>query len=222
VAWARKSSFNQYYRTLFSTFGYPLTERSGISPELVAAAERRLGVKCPASLRDCYFVAGRERRFGACHNRLLAPQQWNIDKRRLIFMVENQAVVWWGVSTRNPDSDDPPVSQGVNDDPIPWVPEHRKCSVFLAVMLHHQAVNGGFRFYGKADAPDKSDYRFQENGWIYYGEVNSLKAYSRANQAVCLTPPGFLPFMQKISVLAGAKTKAGLQVIADDLGLTFE
>ncbi len=207
------SSFKNYYRRIYQTFGYPLGERTALSPEGIAAAERRLGVRIPAALRDYYLVAGRERRFGACHNRFRAPPQWEIDKQRLVFLEENQAVVLWGVSTRNPNSPDPPVSRGVNDEPITWAPEHRKCSVFLAHMLHCQAVMGGFRFYGRADVPEGFDYRFAENGWTYYGEVRSLMAYSRPNQAVCLEPP--------MTVLAGAKTKGGLQAIADDLGLAF-
>jgi hypothetical protein len=214
-------SFKKYYRAMYRTFGHPLTERTALSSKVLAAAQKRLGVRIPAALRDYYLLAGRERRFNACHDRLLAPAEWSVDKKRLIFMEENQKVVWWGVSTRNPDSDDPPVSQGVNDEPITWHPEHRKCSVFLAVMLHYQAVSGGFRYCGRANAPDQSSYRFDENGWIYYGEVNSLLAYSRSNQVVCLMPPGGLPFMQKWSVLAGAKTKRDLHAIEADLGMTF-
>jgi hypothetical protein len=214
-------SFKQYYRTLYQTFGYPLSARTALSPKVLAAAGKRLGVKVPAALRDYYLVAGRERRFNACHNRLLAPSQWSIDRGRLVFMEENQSVAWWGISVRSPASDDPPVSQGIDGEPIAWHPEHRKCSVFLAIMLHFQAVSGGLRFCGTADAPDRTDYRFEENGWKHYGEVYSLQAYSRPNQVVCLAPPGDLPFMQKWSVRAGARTKGDLRTIAEDLGLTF-
>lgn len=216
------ASFKKYYRTLYQTFGYPLNERAALPSEVLIAAEKRLDVRVPAALRDYYLVAGRERRFSACHNRLLPPPRWTIDKHRLIFMEENQWVVWWAVSTRNSHSDDPPVSQGINDEPITWHPEHRKCSVFLAVMLHYQAVSGGFRFCGRADAPQESTYQFEEHGWTYYGEVNSLLAYSRENQVVCLMPPGDLPFMQKWSVLAGGKTKGDLQAIQADLGVVFK
>jgi hypothetical protein len=219
---ARRMSFKRYYRKVYATFGYALTERTAMSSNVLRAAEKRLGVHIPLVLRDYYLVAGQEGRFSACHNTLLPPTKWSIDKKRLIFMAENQSVLWWGVSTRNPDSDDPPVSQGINDEPITWVREHRKCSVFLAVMLHYQAVNDGFDFCGTADAPDLSSYRFEDHGWTYYGEVNSLQAYSRANQVVCLMPPGDAPWMLKWSVLAGGKTKADLKAIADDLGLTFE
>lgn len=207
---------------MYQTFGYPLTVRSSLSSEVLAAAEKRLSVRVPAALRDYYLVAGRERRFNACLHRLLPPTKWFLDKQRLIFMEENQCVCWWGVSIRNAGSDDPPVSQGINDEPISWYPEHRKCSVFLAVMLHYQAVGDGYRFCGQADAPDESNYRFEEHGWTHYGKVNSMQAYSRPNQVVCLMPPGDHPFMQKWSILAGGKTKRDLQAIETDLGIAFQ
>jgi hypothetical protein len=213
------ASFKQYYRAIYRTFGYPLTERTALAAEVLAAASQRLGVQVPAALRDYYLVAGRERRFSANLHRVLPPSEWALDKQRLIFMEENQAALWWGVSTRNPDSDDPPVSQGVNDEPITWAPEHRRCSVFLAVMLHYNAVSGGFRYCGSADAPEQSDYRFEDHGWTAYGEVNSLLAYSRPNQVVCLMPPGDLPFQQRWSVLAGGKTRSDLRAIAEELGV---
>src|SRR5262249_51905320 len=131
--------------------------------------------------------------------------------------------IWWGVSTRNLKSQDPSVSQGVNDEPISWAREHRRCSVFLAVMLHYQAVSGGFRFSGTADAGDGPNYNLEEHGWTCYGEVNSLMAVSRPNRVVCLMPTA-LPFMDKtaVSVLAGAKTKGDFQATAHELGLTFQ
>src|SRR5690349_13306014 len=142
-------SFRRYYRGIYDAFGYPLSERTALSPEVLDAGRKRLGVPVPRALRDYYLVAGRERRFNSCHNRLLPPSKWTVDQRRLVFMEENQAVVYWGVGTRNPDADDPAVWQGVNGEPIAWYAEHRKCSVFLAVMLHYHAVNGGFPFCGQ-------------------------------------------------------------------------
>jgi hypothetical protein len=219
------ATFKQSYGDIFATFGYPLAQSTASSPKVLAEAERRLGVKVPAALREYSLIAGRERRFNTCLNRLLPPSDWSVDQKRLIFMEENQMVVRWGVSVRNPDSDDPPVSQGINaedeDEPIAWRPEHRKCSVFLAVMLHYQAVNDGFRFCGRADAPEQSSYRFEEHGWRYFGEVGSILAYSRPNQVVCLAPPDDLPFMQKWSILAGGKTRRDLQSIGDELGVAF-
>ena len=215
-------SFKDYYRKLYQTIGYPLTAKSAIATSILAAAEKRLGIKLPTALHDYYLVAGNERRFNTCHNRLLPPKQWHVAGRRLIFMAENQAVVYWGVSVKNTRSIDPAVWQGINDDAIHWNREHPKCSAFLAVMLHYQAVNDGLPFCATAQAPEQSDYRFEAHGWTYYGMVNSLSAYSRTNQVVCLMPPGDLPFMQRWSVLAGAKTKRELLALAEEIGVAWE
>jgi hypothetical protein len=215
-------SFKKYFRDIYSMFGYPLTDGASLSPKELGTAEKTLGVQIPKVLRDYYLVAGRERRFNECQNRLLPPAKWAVDKKRLTFMEENQSVVWWGVSTRNPNSDDPPVSQGINDETITWYPEHRKCSVFLAVMLHYQAVSGGFRFIGSGDVPEQANRSFEKHGWTCYGEVNSLLAYGRPNQAVCLMPPANLPFKQRWSVLAGGKTLRDLQAIAAELEVPIE
>jgi len=193
-----------------------------LAPKVLAEAERRLGVRVPAALGDYYLIAGRERRFNACHNRLLPPADWSIDQKRLIFMEENQAVIWWGASVRNPDSEDPPVSQGLNDEPITWRPEHRRCSVFLSVMLHYQAVMGGFRFCARADAPEQTSCRFEEHGWTCSGQVGSVLAFRRPNQVVCLEPPGDLPFMKRWSILAGGKTRRHLEALGKELGVSFE
>jgi hypothetical protein len=215
-------SFVSYYRTIFRAFGYPRPPRAALSAESLAAVAQRLRIRIPAALRDYYLIAGNERRFNTSHNRLLPPSQWTVDKGRLIFMEENQRVVLWGVSIRNPDSRDPPVSQGINDEPISWHREHRSCSVFLAVMLHYQAVCGGLRHCASGDAPDESSYRFAEHGWTHYGEVNALSAYSRPNQVVCVMPPGDLPFMQKWRILAGGKTRPDLVAIGKELEVAFD
>ena len=79
----------------------------------------------------------------------------------------------------------------------------------------------GFGSAHGADAPEQTEYRFEKNGWILRGEVNSLLAYGRQDQVVCLMPPGDLPFMQKWSILAGAKSKASLKAVAEEIGVTF-
>ena len=216
------STFKKYHQSIFRTLGYPLSERSAFPASVLTTAEKRLGIRIPAALRDYYLVAGRERRFNACHNRLLSPNQWTLDKHRLVFMEENQSVVLWGVSTRNPETADPPVSQAINDESLVWNLENRKCSQFLAVMLHYQAVNGGFRFCGTGSVSDPPIDRLKRNGWKYAGAINSLTAYSRPNQAVCLMPPGDLPFMRHWSVLAGGKTKSDLSTIAALIDTTLE
>jgi hypothetical protein len=217
----RMASFKKHFREIFDTLGYPLTDRAGLPSKVLVETEKRLGAKIPMALRDYYLVAGRERRFNTCHNRLLAPQKCMIDHQKLIFMKENQTVVWWSVSTRNPDSNDPPVFQGANDKPIAWVREHRKCSTFLTVMLHYQAVSGGFRFFGSTGSPDNV-HELLKRGWNYAGELNQLWAFNRQNQVVCVTPGGGLPFMPAMILRAGGKTRNDMRSIEESLLVTLK
>lgn len=213
------ASFKKYYRDIFTTLGHPLTNATGIPSEELSRHAKRLGVRIPRSLRDYYAVAGREKLFNRCHNRLLAPKNCSIDKRNLIFMEENQAVVLWSVSTRSSVANDPAVFQAVNDEPITWVREHKKCSVFLGVMLHYQAVSGGFRYVGSAPSPDNLHEKLKV-GWTFIGEVNQLWAFSRRNQVVCVMFSD-LPFQPAMMIRAGGKTKADLHAIEDFLSVSL-
>lgn len=204
-------SFQPFYRRLFETFGYPLTRRSAITGALVKTIEKSLGVVAPPSLRDFYAVAGRERRFSRSHNRVLSPRDWFVDKGRLVFMEENQAVVLWGVSLRLPHDDDPPVDQAVNHEgELRWSRVSRHCSRFLAVALHYQAVCGGLRHCANAPLPDDLKRRLRGR-WSCSGTVNRLTAYNRSNQVLCVEP--------ELGVLVAGKTLTDLRAIESDLGL---
>ena len=216
------TSFKKHYQSIFKSFGYPLSKRTAMPSKALTAAEKRLRIRIPAAIRDYYLVAGRERRFNICHNRLLPPNQWTVDKQRLVFMEENQSVVLWGVSTRNPEANDPAISQAINDESLAWNPEHRRCSQFLAVMLHYNAVNNGLRFCGAASVPVSPNEQLVRDGWTFFGNVNSLMAYSRPRQVVCAMSPGDLPFMRNWSIYVGGKTKADLKGIAAELGVVLE
>ena len=207
-------NYVQFYRNIFAKFGHPLSDRTSLPESAINRAAARLDIAVPAALRDFYSVAGREMRFSQCHNRVIAPQDWRVSKKRLIFMEENQWVVWWGVSVRNPDNDDPPVSQAINDDEddLTWYQENRRCSVFIAVMLHYQAVNGGFEHHGVSPAAKNLKHRLK-TGWKCYGTLNRLTAYSRQNQVVCVEPD--------MGVLAAAKTKSDLKALQQDLRLVL-
>ena len=202
--------FPSYYRRLFESLGSPLGKTAGVSPAALAAAEKSLGVVVPAALKAYYEVAGNERRLNQAHNRLLPPGEWRVAHQRLVFLEENQAVVYWGVSVRNPQKDDPPVSQAQNDDDLRWFQEHRRCSTFLAVMLHYQAVCGGFKHCATSSPPQDWKARLKRD-WSCYGTVNRLAAYSRQNQVVCVEPD--------LGLLAAGKTRTDLHALVRDLGL---
>jgi hypothetical protein len=202
--------FRQYYRTLFDTFGYPLRHSASVADKALAAAARSLGIAIPRALRDYYSVAGREKRLNRSFNRLLSIGEWHIDSNRLIFMEGNQGEMLWGVSVGKPKTDDPPVYQSVSGDELQWFRDSPRCSTFLAVILHYQAVSGGFKHCAMSSPPEGFKRRLK-SGWRCYGTVNRLAAYSRQNQVVCVEP--------EIGILAAGKTHRDLCEIESELEL---
>jgi hypothetical protein len=206
-------NFKEHYSRIFELFGYPLSESASVAESKISATEKALGVTIPPALRDYYSAAGNEKRFNQAHNRLTPVQGLELNKKRLVFMIENQCVVEWGVSIGNPLNHDPPVWQSPvsfdeDEEGSQWFHENRRCSVFLAVMLHYQAVSGGFKFC--ASAPLASHIKRKlKSGWVCYGTDSGMTAYSRHNQVVCLE--------SEMGLLAGGKSKQDLAAIERDL-----
>src|SRR5688572_27586130 len=105
----RMSRHAERYRSAFATLARPLEAGDGYPEEIVSEAERRLGIRLPETLRAFYLSAGRFDGFNLAHDRLLRPEDWSLDAGKLVFLVENQGVVVWGVEAGPSPGDDPPV-----------------------------------------------------------------------------------------------------------------
>lgn len=73
--------------------GRELTRKDGVSVADIPECEKRLKLKLPPALRDYYRVSGglpinRE------HNIFYSPKQLRIENGKLVFMEENQRVVF--------------------------------------------------------------------------------------------------------------------------------
>lgn len=201
-------NLQKHYREIFATFGFPLTKSEAIPAATIDKAAKSLGVTLPAALRDYYLVAGNEKRFNRSFQRLLPVSKWFVDRKRLVFMEENQAVVLWGVSLAA-SGDDPAVFQRVNDDEADWYRESRRCSEFISVILHLNAVSDGFQFLEQGEGTTPKLLRRIKAKFKCYGMVNGLTAYSRPNQAICIEPG--------LSVMGGAKTQRDLDSMLAEL-----
>lgn len=216
--------FTAQYRAIFDRFGYPLTERHGIDETTLDRAAVRLDCKIPEALRAYYVVAGNEKRFNQALQRILPPSGWSVAGKHLAFVEENQAVCQWGVSLRSKGAGDPVISQGFEEETdegessFAWHSEHARCSKFITVLLHYQAVSGGLRHCGGGDAPDDVHNQLKR-GWTFAGEVSGLWAFSRPNQVVCVME-GMSP-TSDMTLLAGGKTARDLAEIGKSLGVTF-
>jgi hypothetical protein len=179
----------------------------------VARAERHFGVALPEALRGYYLTLGNLRELNDAHNRLLAPKDWFIDGGKLVFMVENQAVVYWGVEAAKSPDDDAAVFQGVNllPEAIEWHPECDRCSEFLLVMLHWQAVMGGLEWLGMTDEAGPTVADHLTANWQRVGGYGEMDAYCREGRAACLLTDG------GGQLYVGGRTEAVFESIAEEL-----
>jgi hypothetical protein len=178
-------------------------------------------------LREYYLLTGREKRINKHHNRLRAPADWLVDSGRLVFMEENQWVVYWGVPACSQEKTDAAVFQGVNlhQKGIHWTLEQESCFVFLNVMAAWHASYGGAvanRAVGYVDGD--LTRKTLDKDWTFVGEVNRMRAYRRGERAIC-----FLPWKDRLRrnlppwrVFAAAPTHAGLQSIQVELQAQWE
>ncbi|MEU7281605.1 SMI1/KNR4 family protein [Streptomyces sp. NPDC045431] len=99
-AWPFIAGFAAYWQQ-------PLRPGDGWSPAEVAAAERRLGLRLPAALRETYLRFGRRGDLTSNHDTLLAPEELYVVDGALVYRAENQGAACWGVLLDELDGDDP-------------------------------------------------------------------------------------------------------------------
>ncbi|WP_327380538.1 MULTISPECIES: SMI1/KNR4 family protein [unclassified Streptomyces] len=77
----------------------------------LVAAEERLGVKLPVTMREAYLLFGRRRDLTCNHDVLLSPAELYVDdaKEALVFRHENQGASSWGILLDRLQDDDPAV-----------------------------------------------------------------------------------------------------------------
>jgi hypothetical protein len=207
------TTFAERLRSTFATLARPLTAEDGDPESSISGAEIRLGLRLSAVLREYYLLAGRFDRFNLAHHRLLRPEKWFLDDGKLVFLEENQWVLFWSVEASLSADDDPPIYQGPNirGQPIEWYLEHGVCSEFLLVTLHLQAVWGGYEFIGGSDITPDAVARFL-TGWTPAGRVNELLAFNRDGGAACVVEGE-----GKAQLYVGGRTEREFEAIVAEL-----
>lgn len=111
----------------------------GLTNEKISQTEQRLGFKLPESLRKYYLVTGNLPEINKYHNRLLNLIELDVnDDGFLVFMEENQAVVYWGIKVRNITDSDPEIWQIINEKPFESYSEESPFSEFIIKMMDWQ------------------------------------------------------------------------------------
>lgn len=221
--------FTDSYRDIFATVGVQLRSEDGCASAELEDAERRLGIKIPVSLKEYYLLSGREKRINQFHNRLLLPEKWSIDSSHLVFMEENQSVVYWGISAAPESKTDAGVFQGVNlrDKGIDWHAEHDSCFTFLNVMaIWHASFGGAAANTAVGYVQEEPARSTLEEGWQFVGEVNAMRAYKQVGRAICFLK--WEDFLQKKlnlppwRVIAATATEADLERVKTSLQAQWE
>ena len=112
-----------------------LNPSDGIPFQDIANCEKRLRRNLPTALGEYYAMAGKLD-INVEHNRLYTPRQLKNWRGKLVFMEENQNVVFWAVNIN--DSVDPEVLQACNEMPLRWYSEECTFSRFILKMWRWQ------------------------------------------------------------------------------------
>jgi pimeloyl-ACP methyl ester carboxylesterase len=213
------TDFGEQYRQAFASLGRPLRRRDGIPQKELLAAEKQLGLRVPAALREYYRVAGRADDFNCAHERLLRPADWSIESRKLVFMMENQGVFPYGIPAGpQPSGDDPPVLVGEDDEPERLYKINGRCSAFLLLMLHVQAAYGGAMPCSNEAQVRAGLRKVLDRDWSFVGELNQMRFYHKPGRVIGFEREGD----DFAHVYVGVSSEAELAAVARDLSLQWE
>jgi hypothetical protein len=209
--------FAERYRAAFESLGLPLRPKDALKSESLENMNLE-GLHLPFALREYFLVAGNEAVLNQSFNRLLAPENVFVESGRIVFMEENQGVVYWGIK---PDgSENPIVEQGINLDgkPIEWHSEDADCAEFLEVMLCWQAsFGGGLKYPVQAWVDADFGARLEAN-FRFVGRIGEMQAFARDGCAIT-----FLKwFDDEFRVFAGFAKKKFQTAVGKELGLIWE
>jgi hypothetical protein len=207
MGWARQ------YRRLLADIVGQVAASHGYPLAAVKAAESRLGLRLAPPLRDYFLSVGRHK-INHKHNRLLAPNALWVAQGRLVFMEENQNVVYWGIR-RGSTAADPVVFQTTDPQDDDWFAEV-PCSQFLAAMLCWQAVSGGLPNIGYSDWVDAGACLRKLKAWPRVGRFRALSAFARGGQVVCVEQSD-----SSALIHVGARNKMAFTNLATEIGVSI-
>jgi hypothetical protein len=122
-------------REFLSRWYSSLSPGDGFDGEELGGAERRLGFPLPSALREWYGLSGRRKDVWSRQDEMLPPEKLYVANGVLVFYVENQSVVRWGIRQSERGQDDPPVVVEDDESPGRWLTENGSTSEFALQML---------------------------------------------------------------------------------------
>lgn len=178
-------SYETLYQKLFADAGLTLHSEDACSAEALEAAEDRLGVRLPEALRDYYRVAGNHT-LGRAHNRLLSLSELAFEGDYLVFMEENQSVIFWAIPRSQLGAKSPEVWRGENALQVTWESDRIEVVDFLSVMFYWQAVCGGAEYSGIASHVPLAKRAVIEQHYRFARAHNQMQFFTGASSVIVL------------------------------------
>lgn len=126
--------FKEYYSQRFQKIlGSSPQLSDDLGDDVVQAKLVERELTLPKALFDYYALAGKHS-INTEYNQLLPIEQIRWMNRKLVFMQENQCVVYWALDQADINSPNPIVWQGINSDIVAWHKEPYKLYQFLMAM----------------------------------------------------------------------------------------
>lgn len=126
--------------------GRKLKRADGISSEKIEDVENKLGLVLPNPLREFYQLVGNLDIFTKSFQRFAAIDDLLIKDSKLIFLEENQSVLYWAYNLEDSDTDDPLIYQNTHYDTGEWYSENMRLYSFLILMAYYQCAQGGYEW----------------------------------------------------------------------------
>lgn len=119
-------------------------DEDGWDVHSVNTVEELLHLRFPSILRNFYLSWGKRSDYASSCENLLNPKECFIHFGHLVFCIENQAVLLWGIPLDTLNQDDPPVYYTYNHEKTAeWKLSHKHLTNFLDALFYSHAFAGG-------------------------------------------------------------------------------
>lgn len=160
--------------TLISIWYRPIQEEDGYSLQEIDYAHKKLNIILPSALIEWYQSSGKRKDIWSNQDVFISPYDLAIENNLLIFYLENQGVVSWGIPVSELDLDDPKVIMVNNEIKDQMVIQTNSISQFALYMFEYtiQFSEQSYWFCGyTADnlidilKSNYVQYEFPDNWW---------------------------------------------------------
>ncbi len=174
---------------LINTWWPPLHEQDGVSGIELAHVEQRVQFPLPQALSEWYLRAGNRQDFIGNQDYLVPVDELTVVDDVLIFCIENQAVVRWGVRRRDTHVADPPVFMETytSEGQQVRIPHTSSVSAFLLEMVVLATTLSG-KFVGYGPASDELLWRVVQHYTAVPQNTSKLLLFSDDDTLLVVQP----------------------------------